>query len=687
MTSTGYSVGAALLLASVAPLVWSARTIRRSLAPDLDGPLSWLGGTVLFLALFFAVLQMLGTIGLFRRFPIACACLAIGVVTAAWARVAGAARATGHTIDTGRERSTDAQWRWTSVIVGFGVALAVAPWVLATWATLHKGISGFDSIYYHLPYAADMAQSGRTTGLHFSGLVDETPYDPQNSELLHAFGMVMLQRDLLSPVINLLWLSMGGVAAWCLGRSRAVAPATLAAFALVISGPLFVSWDAGQATNDIADIALLLAVVALAFNSGGRPLTLSVAAMAAGLGLSNKLSLVVPVAAITLAVVAWTPLRQRFRVVRVWLFSMALTGSYWYLRNMVRTGSPLPSLKIGFGGMALPHVHLAATGDSLAASPLTMSIWQRVYVPGLHMDLGPLWLFTVAIAATGIVVGLATRDRVVRAVAFAASVCTVGYVFTPQTGGLLFQVNLRFFYPSLILAVMLIPLSPLLQSARRQALIIICFTVVTVATQTSYLHDLRPRPVLLVYVVGACGIGVVAYKRHTVGSRRHIALSLVALLLVVAGGGWALQRTYFAGRYKNGEVLSLSATQALLQKTQDLRGLYEWANHISDRRIGFVGFDLPYPLFGPDLSNRVQPVGFVETRGQFRFAVDCPEWRRAVNDGGYDYVVTVSTPGFFGAKARRERSWMLGATSAHVVLADTAATVFAITGRLDPRTC
>jgi hypothetical protein len=543
-------------------------------------------------------------------------------------------------------------------------------------------------MYYHLPFAADFAQRGSTTSLHFSGYIDETPFDPESSELVHALSMVMFRSDLLSPVINLLWFAMAGCAAWCIGRARAVAPATLAAVALLLAGPLLMRYDAGQATNDAVDVALILAVVAIAMNSNGRLPAVALAGVAAGLGLSNKLSLVVPIAALTLAFVAWTRGRQRWPALRTWCVFMALSGSYWYLRNLLRTGSPLPSVKLGIGPVALPHVKLALDGTTAAHYLFDRNAWDNIFFPGLRADFGAIWPLTFALAAVGMLLAARSRDRVLRALGVAAIVCAIAYVFTPETAGgpfvgLTFESNLRFLFPALVVGFVLLPMVPMFATPRRQLAVTAGFVAMLAATQASYAHELRPRPALMVYVAAVLAVGALVYfgvSRTMSFSRPVFIIATTILLGLGISAGWAVQDTYFAGRYRGGgDLNAVRPNGPALPRLGDL-AVYKWADEVSGSRIGFAGFIETYPLYGSHLSNRVEPVGFAGPHGAFRFAENCAEWRRAVNAGHYDFLAIGPTPS--------EVQWTRSDHATRIVLIErAAATVFRITGTLDPSAC
>ena len=67
---------------------------------------------------------------------------------------------------------------------------------------------------------------------------------------------------------------------------------------------------------------------------------------------------------------------------------------------------------------------------------------------------------------------------------------------------------------------------------------------------------------------------------------------------------------------------------------------YSFARGVSGAgEIAIAGVDAQYPLFGPDLTNHVQArpqANMVRSTA----CVGRREWRRLLNDGDYDYVVT-----------------------------------------------
>jgi hypothetical protein len=172
-----------------------------------------------------------------------------------------------------------------------------------------------DSIAYHLPHAASYAQTGQIGAIRYTDYAYLTGLYPATSELFHALGIVLMSNDVLSPGINLIWLALTLLAAWCIGSVRGLGSTSMLAAALVMATPMMVGSNAGTADNDPLGVFFVMAALALWMRTADMPTTDTrahrggsiIAAVAAGLALSVKMNLLAPVVALTLAAVALTP--------------------------------------------------------------------------------------------------------------------------------------------------------------------------------------------------------------------------------------------------------------------------------------------------------------------------------------------------------------------------------------------
>src|SRR5262249_42403474 len=130
----------------------------------------------------------------------------------------------------------------------------------------------------------------------------------------------------------------------------------------------------GEGRNDIMGLAFLIAFAAFLINGHQRrapkegavqeaperdaPLLdkgpVVVAGVAAGLAASVKYTFLIPVAAITIGVIAFSGRGRRLTTTWVLGLSSFVVGGYWYVRAMIKTGgNPIPYS--GFGPLHLPQ--------------------------------------------------------------------------------------------------------------------------------------------------------------------------------------------------------------------------------------------------------------------------------------------------------------------------------------------
>src|SRR5262249_54549846 len=152
---------------------------------------------------------------------------------------------------------------WSLVVMAAVVAIVVFHWAVTTKHALDRGIFNFDSLWYHMPFAASMAQSHSVTGMVHVETVFTNWFYPQNSELLHAVGILLTGRDTLSLFVNFGWLALAFLAAWAIGRPYGRAPLTVVAAAILLECHTLVVRDPGAAKNDLAAAALVLAAIAI----------------------------------------------------------------------------------------------------------------------------------------------------------------------------------------------------------------------------------------------------------------------------------------------------------------------------------------------------------------------------------------------------------------------------------------
>jgi hypothetical protein len=711
-----YALGLAGLGAIVLSLAVVARSARRALLPDWTGPPALLAEAILGIGAFILISELLGVVGLLDGVLLVIACPLAAAATRPLAARAGHRRSGPEQAGPVGAPAMESSAGSTELRVAIALALLVAlQWAAPTLVALDRGIYGGDSLWYHLPFTAHIAQTGSVTELLFTDPLYLQWFYPQNSELLHAGGLLLLGNDFLSPLLNMAWLGLALLAGWCAGRPYRAGAATLAAVAALMSADLLASRQPGNANNDVVAITLLLAAAAILITAGTRPAprggsnrpptpqVFLVAGLAAGLALGTKLTVVAPIAALTVGVIAIASPGTRARVAAAWGGGLIAGGCLWYLRNLIVSGNPLPWIDLG----PISRVEELQGRDphSIAHYLTDTDPWGRYFIPGLDERLGELWPLALALAIGGVVVGLASGRRVERMLAVVALVSAIAYVLTPlsaagpdgmPTG---FRLNMRYLTPALVLAYVLVAIPPdRLSPSRRQRwtraslALFGGLTVVAVVTHGAIELDRLPGEVTLAAAVVALPVALVLLARRGM-SAPALAAGAAAAILGLALLGRNAQQDYLSQRYSSTAPGHLRPDEhPSTELSHGLDAAFDRLRETSAQRIALSGAEgafYQYGLWGKDSSNRVRYLGRRGDRGSFHPVAGCPEYLAAINDGEFDYVVT--TPSYdqdapTSATAPVERGWLAAAGAERVAGGDLV-DVWRPAGPLDPSTC
>ena len=150
------------------------------------------------------------------------------------------------------------------VAIGIAAAaLVVIHWAHPTGQAVDQGMYYQDTTWYHMSFSARFAQTGHVGPLHFTDPLKLAAwFYPQNSELIHGLGIVFLKTDFLSPLMNLMWVALCLLAAWCVGRPYGIGGVTVLGAAVVLDSEMLVGSQAGQGPNDVAGLFFLMAALA-----------------------------------------------------------------------------------------------------------------------------------------------------------------------------------------------------------------------------------------------------------------------------------------------------------------------------------------------------------------------------------------------------------------------------------------
>jgi hypothetical protein len=793
VSAGSYILSVVLLVALVLSLGFSAVRLRQKLMPDWEGAPAHLVEAIVGVALLIWISELLGVFSLLYAGTLVAAAVLLAAAVAVGPRVLSGGRGAGASLgfspggdaavrDRGRGEKEDAAvprhpyppppageahpprdraQKGLTLVAVVVVALVFAHWGLTTADALGRGVFNFDSLWYHLPFAVEMAHSHSVTGLHYTETVFTNWFYPQNSELLHSVGILVTGRDTLSLLLNFGWLAIAFLAAWCIGRPYGRGPLTVVAAGVLLECHTLVVREPGAAKNDLMAAALLLAAIAILVNawaaarsdsaergslSPGWPLAAS--GLAVGLAVGTKSTALAMVAALTVAVIVLAPAGRRWAAAGWWLAAGVAGGGYWYLRNLIISGNPLPQLE-HLGPITLPHPERLQSGRpdfSIAHYATNTGVWSEYFAPGLHQAFGILWPLVIAAAIAGGLTALIWgHSRVLRWMGAVALFGMLAYVFTPLSAAGAegapegFGINIRYAIPALLAGITLLPLAlgrrdyipsaggggegyrgtaassfsphpesrtvaqppgekpseapvPLPPDRTRgwglPALLLIAFVAALVVTDRPD-AVLRDPDRIFAWAIALLFVLIPAallFARSRGAPRAVVAGGFAALVLAIAAIGYPLQRDYLGDRFANADPdTSIPG--------MDLDSAYRWARDVEDSRIGLAGTTagfLGYGFYGTDLSNRVRYLGVEGPHGAFNAIPTCAAFRAAVNAANLDYLVTAPLLNFIDPGKpvpSPEARWLRGEPAVTPIQRSGPVTVWRVRGSLDPAAC
>jgi hypothetical protein len=738
-----YIVGAIELAAVLGALAFGAFSVRALLLPGWRGAPARLAEVVLGMSALVVVSELVGAVGLFTEAAEITALVVAGVGSGLTARALAPRREPGAAASPPAPPASSLAKGIALVVVA---ALAAA-WAVPTLGTLAAGMDRSDSLWYHMPLAARWVQTSHIGPVFFFDPIYFASFYPANSEIPHALGILLTGRDILSPLLNDGWLALSLLGAWCIGRPYGLGPQAMIGASVALGAQMLVEFQAGEALNDITGVAFTLAAVAILVNayagrrSGGgaegggasprarkarrlarfgriapqtrqmssetrgqpsltanpsRLAPIAVAGLAMGIAAGVKLSFLTPAAVLTVGVIVLAARGTRLRTAAAWILPMAATGGFWYLRNLVAVGNPIPYIH-HLGPISLPgpvRDFSLRPGYAVSHYFTDTGVWTNWFFPGLHDSLGLFWPVMVAgVAGVAVYAAIWGREPILRLLGVVAGLTAIAYLFTPLTAAgvqgqpIAFEWNLRYLAPAVAVAFAILPCLPALRasSARRGATLaaLVVLVGVTIASLVEWQqgHVKGAVGVAVAVLVGGSALALLAHRGVTWSSFRapaRIGLAAATLAAVVAVG-YGYQVHYLEHRYED------------TGDAQDLNRALAWARDVRNARIavaGIRGVFTQYAFYGADLSNRVQWLGRrVADDGYARIGT-CEAWRKAINAGHFDHVVTTFDPYLPGGLTNTpEGRWTGSDPNAHVVLRQGPVQVFRITGPLDPNGC
>ena len=308
--------------------------------------------------------------------------------------------------------------------IGIGAA-AGALLALVVWLLQNPALVG-DGLHYHVPVVAAWVTGGDPGSLQ--PVSTDAPLEayPLTTELLVSWASGIAQSfvpvTLWAPAMLALLAFAGWTGLRAIGLPRSVTAHSVAA---IVSAPLLIS-QLNTFTTDLTALACLACYAALCAAALRAPGLLVPAALAAGIAVGTKTT-AMPLA-LGLLVATAIAMRGTLRPWRWALFAAVVAamvvGGLWYLRNLIRHGSPLwPFVTTPWGDET---TFLFDTfGERLVFEPSSLA--------GRWDDYGRLLYGGVALLAGGILAPLWSRSRRVLAASLVTFASLAIWASAPNT--------------------------------------------------------------------------------------------------------------------------------------------------------------------------------------------------------------------------------------------------------------
>ncbi len=658
-----FLLGLALAIVAFAPLVWGTVLLRRRFLPDRHPAIAALLDVTGVLSTVLVLSELVGALGEFRLTVVTPVFALSGVALGGIAGRSHRVRARQHREppDSPRTAFPPTSERRLRLIALLLAGIVAADWMPRVVQAYSQGMLSADTIWYHMPFAAGFVQQASFWHLHYVDADAVTVFFPANSEVVHALGILFLGSDVVSPALNIGWLGLALTAGWGFAARSGVGWGGVAVVAALFSTPGLVATQPGGAYDDVASLAMLLVAATLVLSSESADSVegawgYGAAGLAAGFAVGTKLTLLIPVAALTVGavVLARRPLRARRAL--AWTIGMASTGSFWYLRNLVQVGNPLPNLHLHLGPFSLPSPRSETQPSTLAQFLFNTSDWHAYFLPGLRLSFGPFWWLLVGLSLLGMALAVVLQCRPTRVIGLVAVVSAIGFLLSPQYLAILglpvfFTYNVRYVDPAVLLGLVLVLTLPaIVRAPRRLWGSVAAAAAVVLANQLdasiwpihvfSAAFAMAPSAsnavIGVAVVLALAGIVMVGKTARSLpvrgGARSVVLVSVMASVVVIANAG---NHMYLENRYRSATI-----------RPEALRQIFARAQQVEHGRVGVAGesAQLQYPFYGAHLDNVVQYIGMPAPAKGYQPVRTCAQWVSAVDAGAYQYLYLSAGP-------------------------------------------
>ncbi|HEY7289014.1 MAG TPA: glycosyltransferase family 39 protein [Vicinamibacterales bacterium] len=493
-------------------------------------------------------------------------------------------------------------------LVVFAIAFGIA----------HAPLTLYDSLSYHLFFPARWLQEHRLSIIPTPFSDEAQAYAPVNGELFFLWLMLPFHGDLLARIGQLPFALLAVVTVYALAR-RLGAPAPHAIYPaafFVLSRPVIEQAIGANVDLICASMFLASLYFGLVALDRGRRRDWALFGVTTGLFAGTKY-----VALVYLPILLLFPFFERFNAQRVWALPGILAfGLPWYVRNWVVAGSPTYPASLQIAGLRIAQgafdrgamlnsvfhtndVSLLPTIAAHAFGPTLFAVWVPLTIIG-----------SIALLRTG-----GWRSIFIVALPYAM---TVLYWF-----GLPVNVDSRFLMPAVAPA--LVPLAFAFGGRRAwdvtihvayaaaMAWIVVGAPVEIHASLPWFMQDwlslsgLMNSAFLLWYAAAALALIGAWWLRPTRVAWSvpyGVAVFGTAIAMIAIGGEhWCIPSRC--------EYLAVTSPHVAMDVVYGWRWMDE---HARASTVAYTGLNLPYPLTGPQLTNRVVYVN-IDGRLNWRF--------------------------------------------------------------------
>lgn len=515
----------------------------------------------------------------------------------------------------------------------------------------------FDAVAGHLPVAVQWFQARSTWILPYITPVSVQAQYPGNAELVALWLMLPVKRDFLVQLSSVPGVLMAILGVILVARSLGARwPAAAAAGLLVPTLPGVLGPLVGTNMQDMLTVGSVAAMAGFAARDGVRPslVNLAAAGLAGGFAMGTRYGAVeaVPAVALVMLLQRAKP-RPRLRAVLLGALvcgaGVALTGAYFYVRNLAFTGDPVyPQSLPGHPVQTLEKIVFPGLRSYIQLG-LAPSEWARAVAFELRYY-GPVAVLLLVGVLAAPALAAWRRERSLRRWAWALLPALVFLAFLAQLGSVgaiapngqidpgLQALELR--YTLLTLPLTAAVLAAELAAAPRRVEAAVSVALLTVAVSAALILSELPIPKR--YMAAGLAVSVLAAVGLWQARRTpRVMAALAAIALVVA----AALAPALADHYDRSRVGSGMPFETARLQLRD-----------SDRVVAVAGFCELYSLYGPAWSRRVEYLTGRDDQLARPLASSYDEWLTSLRTHGASALVVGHDVCFLGL-ANPQAAW------------------------------